>query len=64
MIPPTVPGAARVARGRRGRGELQVTDGARRVLDLFLHPPEEAEWRPILRGVSRLAFATLPAAGP
>ena len=32
------------------RGELQVTEGARRVLELFLDPPEEAEWRPVLRG--------------
>lgn len=43
------------------RGELQVTDGARRVLDLFFDPPAEADWRPVLRGVSRLAFGTLPA---
>ena len=33
---------------------------ARRVADLFLDPPREAEWRPVLRGVSRLAFGTLP----
>ena len=26
-----------------------MTDGARRVLDLFLDPPAEAEWRPVLR---------------
>jgi uncharacterized protein (DUF2236 family) len=42
------------------RGDLTVTEGARRVLDLFLDPPEEAEWRPVLRGVSRLAVGTLP----
>lgn len=42
------------------RGELQVTEGARRVLHLFFDPPEEAEWRPVLRGVSRLAYGTLP----
>ena len=41
------------------RGELQVTEGARRVLDQVLDPPEEADWRPVLRGVSRLAFGTL-----
>jgi uncharacterized protein (DUF2236 family) len=41
-------------------GELLVTDNARRVADLFLGPPHEAEWRPVLAGVSRLAFATLP----
>ena len=43
------------------RGELQATEGARRVLDLFLDPPSEAQWRPVLRGVSRLAYGTLPA---
>jgi uncharacterized protein (DUF2236 family) len=43
------------------RGDLQVTEGARRVLDLFLDPPKEAQWRPVLRGVSRLAYGTLPA---
>jgi uncharacterized protein (DUF2236 family) len=42
------------------RGELMVTDGARKVLDLFFDPPREAEWRPVLRGVSRLAYGTLP----
>ena len=31
------------------------------MADLFYHPPEDAEWRPVLRGVSRLAFGTLPA---
>jgi uncharacterized protein (DUF2236 family) len=43
-------------------GILQVTEGARRVADLFLHPPPEAEWRVVLRGVSRMAFGTLPPA--
>jgi uncharacterized protein (DUF2236 family) len=41
-------------------GALRVTDSARRVAELFVDPPREAEWRPILMGVSRLAFATLP----
>jgi hypothetical protein len=41
-------------------GDLLVTDAARRVAALFRSPPREAEWRPILWGVSRLAFATLP----
>jgi uncharacterized protein (DUF2236 family) len=41
-------------------GILRATDSARRVAELFHQPPREAEWRPILRGVSRLAFATLP----
>jgi hypothetical protein len=37
-----------------------MTDAAARVADLFHDPPREAEWRPILVGVSRLAFWTLP----
>jgi uncharacterized protein (DUF2236 family) len=41
-------------------GELLVTDSARRVARLFEDPPSEAEWRPVLGLVSRLAFATLP----
>jgi uncharacterized protein (DUF2236 family) len=42
-------------------GELLVTDAARRVAGLFLQPPRDAQWRPILRLVARLAFGTLPA---
>ena len=61
MIPPTVPALRAWLADFEDRGDLMVTDGARRVLDLFLDPPEEAEWRPILRGVSRLAYGTLPA---
>jgi uncharacterized protein (DUF2236 family) len=38
-----------------------VTDAARKVLNLFFEPPPEAEWRPVLRGVSRMAYGTLPA---
>ena len=60
MIPPTVPALRAWLSDFEDRGELQVTDGARRVLDLFFDPPPEAEWRPILRGVSRLAYGTLP----
>ncbi len=60
MIPPTVPALRAWLAGFGDRGELQVTEGARRVYDLFLDPPPEAEWRPVLRGVSRLAFGTLP----
>jgi uncharacterized protein (DUF2236 family) len=44
------------------RGELQVTEGARRVAGLFIDPPADAEWRPILPQVARLAFGTLPPA--
>jgi len=59
-IPPTWQGLRTWLADFEHRGELQVTEGARRVLDLFLDPPLEAEWRPVLRGVSRLAFGTLP----
>jgi uncharacterized protein (DUF2236 family) len=60
MIPPTAPALRAWLADIEDRGDLLVTDGARRVADLFLDPPEEAEWRPVLRGVARLAFATLP----
>ncbi|MEO8477012.1 MAG: oxygenase MpaB family protein [Actinomycetota bacterium] len=60
MIPPTVPALSAWLADFEDRGDLMVTEGARKVLDLFLDPPEEAEWRPILRGVSRLAYGTLP----
>lgn len=60
MIPSTWQGLRAWLADFEDRGELQVTDGARRVLDLFFDPPEEAEWRPVLRGVSRLAYGTLP----
>ncbi len=59
-IPPTWQGLRDWLGDFAGHGELQVTEGARRVLDLFLDPPEEAQWRPVLRGVSRLAYGTLP----
>jgi uncharacterized protein (DUF2236 family) len=36
-----------------------VTDAARAVAALFENPPPEAEWRPVLRAVSRWAFGTL-----
>jgi uncharacterized protein (DUF2236 family) len=60
MIPPTVPGLRAWMSDVEDSGILQVTEGARRVLDLFFDPPAEAEWRPALRGVSRLAYGTLP----
>jgi uncharacterized protein (DUF2236 family) len=59
-IPPTVSELRRWMADVYARGDLLVTDAARRVQGLFLHPPAEAEWRPILPAVSRLAFATLP----
>ncbi len=60
QIPPTVSELRRWLAGVEASGILRATDGARKVAELFLDPPEEAEWRPVLRGVSRLAFATLP----
>jgi len=60
LIPPTVPALRAWLADIEDRGELQVTEGALRVADLFTHPPPEAEWRPILPHVARLAFGTLP----
>jgi uncharacterized protein (DUF2236 family) len=59
-IPPTVPALRAYLGDVVDSGILRVGDGARRVADLFRDPPREAEWRPVLRGVSRLAFGTLP----
>lgn len=59
-IPPTIEGLRTWMRDVEDSGILQVSDAARAVADLFLHPPADAQWRPILGGVSRLAFATLP----
>ncbi|HEY7401480.1 MAG TPA: oxygenase MpaB family protein [Actinomycetota bacterium] len=60
MIPPTVPELRsyvdEVVRG----GELRVAGSANAVAALFRHPPRDAEWRPVLKGVARLAFHTLP----
>ncbi len=59
-IPPSVTSLRAWLADMDDSGSLLVTDGARRVADLFQHPPADAEWRPVLRGVSKLAFATLP----
>jgi uncharacterized protein (DUF2236 family) len=59
-IPPTVPALRAYMNDVIARGDLRVTDAARSVAALFDDPPPEAEWRPVLKGVSRLAFATLP----
>jgi uncharacterized protein (DUF2236 family) len=59
-IPPTVKELRAYLRDVEGSGILRVTDAARRVAGLFDDPPREAEWRPVLRGVSKLAFGTLP----
>jgi uncharacterized protein (DUF2236 family) len=59
-VPPTVPELRAYIDGVVDSGILRVTDAARTVAHLFDQPPPEAEWRPVLRGVSRLAFGTLP----
>jgi len=59
MVPPTAPALRAWLQDIEDQGQLQVTEGARRVYELFLDPPEEAEWRPVLKGVSRLAFGTV-----
>ena len=60
VIPPTVPELRVYMQGVIESGILHATESARRVAQLFHDPPREADWRPVLRGVSRLAFATLP----
>jgi uncharacterized protein (DUF2236 family) len=60
IIPPTFQGLRAYLREVESSGMLRVTDAAQKVASLFEDPPREAEWRPILRGVSRLAFGTLP----
>lgn len=62
IIPATVPELRAYLDEVVGGRVVRVTEAARRVAELFLDPPPEAEWRPILRGVSRLAFGTLPPA--
>ncbi len=59
-IPPTVPELREYVDGVVASGVLRVTDAAMTVADMFHHPPKEAEWRPVLKGVSRWAFGTLP----
>jgi uncharacterized protein (DUF2236 family) len=60
MIPPTVPALRAYLADLADAGTFIATDSAQRVAGLFISPPAEAEWRPVLKGVSRLAFATLP----
>jgi uncharacterized protein (DUF2236 family) len=61
IVPPTVTALQAYIDDVVDRGDLLVTDSARMVAGLFRDPPPEAEWRPVLRVVSRLAFDTLPA---
>jgi uncharacterized protein (DUF2236 family) len=41
--------------------EILVTDSALQVADIIVHPPPEAEYKPVLRAISWWAFGTLPA---
>jgi len=59
-IPPTVAGLRRYIEGVVASGALRVTPDTLRVADLIRHPPADVPWRPVLRLVSRWAFATLP----
>ena len=59
-IPATVPALEAYIADTIRSGELLVTDAARSVAGLFVHPPRDAQWRPVLRAVARLAFGTLP----
>ncbi len=62
IVPPSVPELRRYIDDVLDRGDLLVTEAALRVADLFADPPRDAQWRPVLRGVARLAFGTLPPA--
>ena len=59
-IPPTVEELRAYIEDVVANGVLRVTDAARSVARLFAEPPPEAEWRPVLKAVSRWAFGTLP----
>lgn len=59
-IPPTVPQMRAYIDDVVGSGVLQVGGSAREVADTIMHPPPEAQWRPILKAVSWWAFGTLP----
>jgi uncharacterized protein (DUF2236 family) len=60
-IPPTVAGLRAYVAEVVAGDDLRVTEAARRVAALVRSPPQEAEWRPVLRAVSWWAFGTLPA---
>ncbi len=60
MIPATVADLSGYVDDMARGDDLLITDDARTVAGLFAHPPPEAEWKPVLRAVSRWAFGTLP----
>jgi len=59
-IPSTVAELRRYMEGVLASDTLRVTADTMRVADLIRHPPPDVPWRPVLRLVSRWAFATLP----
>jgi len=59
-IPPAVADLHRYVEHVVASGTLRVTPDTLRVADLIRHPPRDVPWRPVLRLVSRWAFATLP----
>jgi uncharacterized protein (DUF2236 family) len=62
LIPPTYRALRAHLADVVDSGILRVGESARFIADLFVHPPPEAEWRAVLRIVSKLAFGTLPPA--
>ena len=60
MIPPTVPALRAYIDDVVDSGVLHVGDDALRVMGLLLDPPRDAQWRPVLKGVGRVALGTLP----
>jgi uncharacterized protein (DUF2236 family) len=59
-IPPTVPALRAYIDGVVASDALRLTDGAEVVAGLFRDPPRDAQWRPVLKIVGRLALETLP----
>jgi uncharacterized protein (DUF2236 family) len=60
IIPATFRDLRAYLREIEASGILRVSEASEKVAALFHDPPREAEWRPVLKGVSRLAFGTLP----
>jgi uncharacterized protein (DUF2236 family) len=60
MIPATVEDLRHYVDGVVASGVLRVTPETMKVADLIRRPPPNVPWRPVLRQVSKWAFATLP----
>jgi uncharacterized protein (DUF2236 family) len=59
-VPPTVPALRAYIDMMVESGELLVGESAQQVAATIVHPPAEAEWKPILKAISFWAFGTLP----